>query len=82
VRGFHLSSLYSPLGWLSWAQLVAEWARAIETSRAGDPSLLRVFVNTRLAETYEESGDRADEHSLRAAPPTSRCASSSGATLS
>jgi phage terminase large subunit GpA-like protein len=65
VRGFHLSSLYSPLGWLSWTQLVAEWVRAMESTRAGDPSLLRVFVNTRLAETYEESGDRADEHSLR-----------------
>jgi phage terminase large subunit GpA-like protein len=65
VRGFHLSSLYSPLGWLSWSDVVGEWHRAIETSRAGDPALLRVFVNTRLAETYEEDGDRADEHQLR-----------------
>jgi phage terminase large subunit GpA-like protein len=64
VRGFHLSSLYSPLGWLSWAALVVEWERAMLASRGGDASLLRVFVNTRLAETFEEQGDRADQHAL------------------
>jgi phage terminase large subunit GpA-like protein len=65
VRGFQLSSLYSPLGWLSWATLVEEWQRATDAARSGDPSLLRVFINTRLAETFEEQGDRADEHALR-----------------
>lgn len=65
VRGFHLSSLYSPLGWLSWGKIVEEWHAAMVAARAGDPSLLRVFVNTRLAETFEEQGDRADEHALR-----------------
>lgn len=65
VRGFHLSSLYSPLGWLSWAELVAEWDRAMHGARSGDPSLLRVFINTRLADTFEEQGDRANEHELR-----------------
>jgi len=65
VRGFHLSSLYSPLGWLSWSELVAEWDRAMTASRTGDPSLLRVFINTRLADTFEEQGDRANEHELR-----------------
>jgi len=65
IRGFQLSSLYSPLGWLSWATLVTEWETAITSSRTGDISLLRVFVNTRLAETFEEQGDRADEHALR-----------------
>jgi phage terminase large subunit GpA-like protein len=65
VRGFHLSSLYSPLGWVSWAELVAEWHAAMVASRSGDMTLLRVFVNTRLAETFEEQGDKADEHQLR-----------------
>jgi phage terminase large subunit GpA-like protein len=64
-RGFELSSLYSPLGWLSWSELVTEWCTATEAARNGDPSLLRVFINTRLADTYEENGDRADEHALR-----------------
>lgn len=65
VRGFHLSSLYSPLGWLSWRQLVVEWEAARTASRSGDQALLRVFINTRLAETFEEQGDRADQHALR-----------------
>lgn len=65
VRGFHLSSLYSPLGWLSWAEIVREWQAAQDAMRAGDVSLVRVFVNTRLAETWKEQGDRADEHALR-----------------
>lgn len=55
--GFHLSGLYSPLGWLSWEQLVEEWHAATEAAKAGDKSLLRAFVNTRLAETWEESGE-------------------------
>jgi phage terminase large subunit GpA-like protein len=65
VRGFHLSSLYSPLGWLSWGTLTEEWDGAMAAARAGDPSLLRVFINTRLAETFEEQGDKADQHALR-----------------
>ena len=65
VRGFHLSSLYSPLGWLSWGELATEWDAAMVAMRSGDASLLRVFVNTRLAETFEEQGDRADQHALR-----------------
>lgn len=65
VRGFALSSLYSPLGWLSWQTLVAEWQAAQDARRGGDNSLLRVFVNTRLAQTYEEDGDKADQHALQ-----------------
>jgi phage terminase large subunit GpA-like protein len=64
VRGFHLSSLYSPLGWLSWATLVVEWVAAKAKEAAGDVSKLRVFTNTRLAETFEEKGGRADHHAL------------------
>lgn len=65
VRGFALSSLYSPLGWLSWQTLVAEWQAAMDAKRGGDNSLLRVFVNTRLAQTYEDEGDTADQHQLK-----------------
>lgn len=48
VAGFHLSSLYSPLGWLSWAEIVEEFLRA-----KNDPATLQTFINTRLAETFE-----------------------------
>jgi phage terminase large subunit GpA-like protein len=66
VRGFQLNSLYSPLGWLSWAKIVAEWSTAVAAMRAGgDDTLLRVFVNTRLAETYEVRGDFVATHELQ-----------------
>jgi phage terminase large subunit GpA-like protein len=49
TAGFHLSGLYSPLGWLSWAQMVEDFLRA-----KGDAPLLKTFINTRLAETWDE----------------------------
>jgi len=50
VAGFHLSALYSP--WYTWAELVREFLAAKD-----HPNKLRVFINTRLAETFEERGD-------------------------
>ena len=49
TAGFHLSGLYSPLGWLSWADMVDDFLRA-----KTDAPMLKSFVNTRLAETWEE----------------------------
>lgn len=59
VAGFHLSSLYSP--WVTFADLARKWVDA-----QGDPEKLKVFINTELAETYEENleGDSVDEDSL------------------
>lgn len=66
VRSFHLSSLYSPLGGLGWDDLATEWHTAIDAKRKGDRNKLRTFINTRLAETYEEDADKADLNALRA----------------
>ena len=65
VAGFHLNKLYSPTGWRSWRWMVAAWGDAMEADRAGDSTKLKSFINTSLAETFEEQGDRADEHALR-----------------
>jgi phage terminase large subunit GpA-like protein len=64
VVGFHLSKLYSPLGWKSWAMLVEDWTKARDSLRNGDTSMLKTFINTSLAETWEEQGDKADTHEL------------------
>lgn len=63
-RGYHLNSLYSPLGFLSWRELVEEWIAARELAKVGDQSKLRAFINTRLAETWEEQGDKVEHHAL------------------
>ena len=65
VAGFQLSKLYSPIGWRSWVWMVREWDKAQNMARQGDTTKLKAFVNTSLAETWEEQGDRADEHALR-----------------
>jgi phage terminase large subunit GpA-like protein len=55
TAGFHLSSLYSPVGWFSWADAAVMFQRAQK-----NPSLLQVFVNTVLGETWAEAGDAPD----------------------
>jgi len=65
VAGFHLNKLHSPIGWKSWAMLVDDWEKARTAMRGGDVSRLKTFINTSLAETWEEAGDRASEHELR-----------------
>jgi phage terminase large subunit GpA-like protein len=58
VRGYHLSSLYSP--WMSWGQMVAEFE-----SKKDDPTQLQTFVNTKLAETYDlANAEKWDSDSL------------------
>lgn len=59
--GFHLSALYSPVGWKSWADCVDHFLRARQ-----DQSQLKTWVNTVLAETWEEPGSSVDPESLQA----------------
>jgi phage terminase large subunit GpA-like protein len=35
VRGYHISALYSPVGWKSWGECASEWLTAIEKQRSG-----------------------------------------------
>jgi phage terminase large subunit GpA-like protein len=53
--GYHLSALYSPVGWLSWARI----ARAHEAARGSDEAM-RAFRNTILGETWMETGEAPD----------------------
>ena len=53
VRGYHLSGLYSPLGLgFTWSELWQKWQDS-----HGDAANLKRFINTTLAETWEEKGD-------------------------
>jgi phage terminase large subunit GpA-like protein len=57
--GYHLSGLYSPLGWLSWNEAVLQYENA-----GADAEKLKVFYNTVLGETYKEKGDAPEWDSL------------------
>lgn len=52
VIGFHLSSLYSPIGWMSWEQC----ARNYEVAKKDD-QLLKAWVNTTLGLSWEDEGE-------------------------
>jgi len=59
-RGYHLSALYSPIGWVSWRQVVQEFLDASK-----DRELLKVWTNTRLALTFEEYHPERDFEGLK-----------------
>jgi len=56
VKGYHINALYMPPGRTTWRKLVEEFNEANERAKQGDSTLLQVFVNTRLAETWEDVG--------------------------
>ncbi|WP_397544737.1 terminase gpA endonuclease subunit [Roseovarius salis] len=53
--GYHLSALYSPVGWLGWDRI----ARAWEAARGSDEAI-KAFRNTVLGETWVETGEAPD----------------------
>lgn len=57
--GYHLSSLYSPVGWFSWSEAAHMFEQAGE-----HPELMKSFVNTVLGEPFEEEHEAPDWHRL------------------
>lgn len=59
-RGYHLNTLYAPIGLgLSWKQVAQKWL-----SCQGDTAELKAFVNTYLGEVWQERGDSIENLSL------------------
>jgi len=56
TRGYHLNGLYSPHGWVSWGDMAEEWTQA-----QGHPTSLKTFINTRLAETWDDRAGQGVE---------------------
>ena len=63
-----LNALAAPVDAVSWETLVGEWLEAIERAKSGDTEALRVFINTRLAQVFIDTGE-----SIEAGPLESRC---------
>ncbi|MBF0115658.1 MAG: phage terminase large subunit family protein [Magnetococcales bacterium] len=57
--GFHLSSLYSPLGWVSWGQIAVEHGQVYR-----DPPRFKAWRNTKLGLSWEESAEQLDGDDL------------------
>jgi phage terminase large subunit GpA-like protein len=59
TAGFHLSSLYSPVGWRSWRDIAAAWEAAVN-QESGSAAAIKTFKNTELGETWVEEGEAPD----------------------
>ncbi|MGD7397261.1 phage terminase large subunit family protein, partial [Ralstonia pseudosolanacearum] len=59
TAGFHLSSLYSPVGWRSWREIAAAWESAV-SKESGSAAAIKTFRNTELGETWVEEGEAPD----------------------
>ena len=59
TAGFHLSSLYSPVGWRSWRDIALAWEAAV-SKESGSASAIKTFKNTELGETWVEEGAAPD----------------------
>ena len=59
TTGFHLSSLYSPVGWRSWREIAAAWEAAVN-KESGSAAAIKTFKNTELGETWVEEGEAPD----------------------
>lgn len=60
--GFHLSALYSPLGWYSWAKAVQN---RLEADKDASGDLLKTWTNTVLGEPYSDAAEQISEHDLK-----------------
>lgn len=61
MPSYHISALYSPLGFYSWKDAVKLWLKA---QRNFDKELLKVFINTVLGETFSEAGKSIESSGL------------------
>ena len=59
TAGFHLSSLYSPVGWRSWRDIATAWESAVN-KESGSAAAIKTFKNTELGETWVEEGEAPD----------------------
>ena len=55
TRGYHLSSYYSPVGWLSWTEIMRKRDAAVHS-----PEKLQTFFNTILGMPWADQGEVPD----------------------
>jgi phage terminase large subunit GpA-like protein len=58
VRGYHLSALYSPLGWKSWEKCVEQFLKA--KRHRDKQEKMKVWTNVVLGQSYEARGEGLD----------------------
>lgn len=59
VRGFHLNALASLF--VEWREIAQKFITANEEKKKGNIELLKVWTNTEMGQTWEESGEQIEE---------------------
>jgi len=54
IKGYSINSFYSPLGWVTWEQIIREYLKAKKAELNNNKTLIKRFMNTRLALPYKE----------------------------
>jgi phage terminase large subunit GpA-like protein len=62
VKGFHLNALVSP--WKPWREIVEEFLKAKAELKKGNVELMKVWINTELGETWQETGEEMEPEQL------------------
>lgn len=62
VRGFHFNSLASTF--FGWDIIIKKFIEADDARKKGNIELMKSFVNTELAKTWEEEGEKVDKDEL------------------
>ena len=63
-RGYRLPAYYSPLGFVTWNEIVREFLEAKRVMKRGDIRKMKVWVNTRDARVFEEEMDKPEVGNL------------------
>jgi phage terminase large subunit GpA-like protein len=63
---FHINAFYAPIGSITWLRLARQHARAELRRAKGDNSSMQVYINTRLARTYDDTHATTTADALRA----------------
>lgn len=56
-RSYHLNALVIPPGFVNWIDLVKEWLEACPPNAQVKKGMLQTFLNIRMGETWEETGE-------------------------
>ncbi len=54
-RSYHISSLYSPVGFESWETIITNYLEALADERNGNKEKMKLFYNQTLGLTFQES---------------------------
>jgi phage terminase large subunit GpA-like protein len=80
---FHISAFYSPIGWFSWKSMAVEYVAAKDMMSKNDMSAMQVYVNIRLALSFDAGASNASATALqeRAEPYRLRTVPAGGCIL-